>query len=169
MSFADESLFFFDESRFGTHSKIGYGWFETGTRPRVNVKLGFHNFYIYSAVNPISGKSFTLQLPSVNSDCMNVFLEEMTKDLESIDIYLVMDGAGWHKSKSLKIPNNVNIIYLPPYSPELNPVERLWLYIKQNTIKNRIYDNVITLQDAVCSFINTLQPNIIKQICTLNY
>ena len=65
---------------------------------------------------------------------MNVFLSEMAKQIDEKDIIMVMDGARWHHSKELKIPPNIEIIYLPPYCPELNPVERLWLYIKQNTI-----------------------------------
>ncbi len=97
-------LFFFDESRFGTHSKIGHGWFKKGKRTSVKIKLGFQNFYIYSAVNPTSGESFTLKLPRVDTVCMNVFLKELSGELNGAEINLVMDGAGWHKSKDLVVP-----------------------------------------------------------------
>ena len=137
-----KELYFFDESRFGTHSKIGHGWFPKAIRTSVSVKLGFENFYVYSAVSPKTGKDCSLLMPYVNSTCMNVFLDHMEKELDGEEILLVMDGAGWHKSKGLKIPKNIEIIYLPPYSPELNLVERLWSHIKDNVLKNRIYDNL---------------------------
>jgi len=167
--------FFFDESRFGTHSKIGHGWFKKGERTAVKIKLGFKNFYIYSAVEPRTGYSFSLKLPHVDSACLNAFLDEMSKEIAEKEAVIIMDGASWHKAKNLKIPKNITIKYLPPYSPELSPVkklwpvERLWLYIKQNTIKNKIYENIDMLEDAVCDFIKNLQEKQIKTICNYNY
>jgi transposase len=162
-------LYFFDESRFGTHSKIGHGWFKRGTRTEVKVKLGFKNFYLYSAVNPKSGESFSLTLPKVNTVCMNRFLEEMVEYIGSKQTIIIMDGAGWHKSKDLKIPSNIEIIYLPPYSPELNPVERLWSYIKQHTIKNKVYDCLDELENVVCNFITSLDAKNLSSICSASY
>ncbi|MDX2049976.1 MAG: transposase, partial [Rickettsiaceae bacterium] len=104
----------------------------------IDVKLGFQNFYMYSAVDPESGEDFSLILPSVNTNCMNLFLKEMSQQIGKDNIIMVMDGAGWYHSKDLKIPPNIEIVHLPAYSPELNPVERLWLYIKQKIIKNTI-------------------------------
>ena len=80
-----------------------------------------------------------------------------------------MDGAGWHKSTDLLIPKNIQIIHLPPYSPELNPVERLWLYIKKAVLYNKIYEHLEDLEKIVCDFINTLNCNTIAQLCTANY
>lgn len=120
-------VLFFDESRFRTKTKTGLGWFKKGSRTPVRVKLGFKNFYLYSSVNSADGSSFTLLLPSVNTDCINIFLEELSA-INQEDFILIMDGAGWHKSKNLIIPKNIQIILLillPPYCLELNPVERL--------------------------------------------
>jgi transposase len=157
--------FFFDESRFGTHSKIGHGWFKKGERSTVKIKLGFENFYIYTAIDPITGQSFSLKLPYVNTLCMNVFLTEMSQELGEKEAVVIMDGAGWHKSKDLVTPKNITIKLLPPYCPELNPVERLWLHIKQNTIINKIYENIAALEDVICDFIKNLKTDEIKQIC----
>ncbi len=165
----NKKLFFFDVSRFGTHSKVGHGWFEKGKRTGVKVKLGFQNFYIYSAVNPISGDSFTLKLPYVDTVCMNAFLKEMSKEIGESEAVVVMDGAGWHKSKNLIVPKNIIIKLLPPYCPELNPVERLWLYIKQNTIRNKIYESITSLEDVICDFIKNLKTEEIKRICNFSY
>jgi hypothetical protein len=165
----DEELWFFDESRFGTHSKIGHGWFKTGIRTPVKIKLGYKNFYLYSAANPKTGEEFTLLLPSVNINCMNVFLKEFAKIIKQRKVLIVMDGAGWHKSDKLIFPHNIRIIIQPPYSPELNPIERLWQHIKDNTIKNRVYKTLPELEDKVCKFMRTLNPEIIKSACGVSY
>jgi transposase len=162
-------LLFFDESRFGTHSRLGHGWFERGTRPKVKVSMGFKNFYVYSAVNSENGYCFSLVLPYVNTYCMNVFLEKLADDSNGQNYILVLDGASWHKSSDLRIPDNIKIIFLPPYSPELNPVERLWNYLKSNTIKNRIYSSLHTLESTVCRFLRNLDPKIIMSVCSCDY
>jgi hypothetical protein len=112
----NKPILFFDESRFGTKSKNGLAWYEKGSRTPVKIKLGFKNFYLYSSVNSADGDSFTLLMPSVNTDCMNVFLEELSGAKQE-DFILIIDGAGWHKSKNLIIPKNIQIVLLPPYCP----------------------------------------------------
>jgi transposase len=148
---------------------MGHGWFKTGIRTSVKIKLGYKNFYLYSATNPKTGKEFTLLLPLVNIDCMNIFLKEFSKENQNQKITIIMDGAGWHQSKRLIIPNNIRIIIQPPYSPELNPVEKLWQYIKDHTIKNRIYKTLRELENEVCKFVKTLTPEIIKKVCNVSY
>ena len=108
-------MWFFDESRFGTHSKIGHGWFKTGSRTCIDIKLGFKNFYIYSAANPKTGDVFSLIMPNVNTQCMNIFLQELQKYIgENRRLVIIMDGAGWHKSKDLIIPKNIKVIIPNP-------------------------------------------------------
>lgn len=154
-----------DEARFGTHSKLGHGWFPTGIRSRVNVKLGFENFYIYGAIEPTSGEVFTLLLPSTNTEMMSIFLEKFAQKYPQEEIILVMDGASWHKSKKLHIPKNIKIIFLPPYCPELNPVERVWLYLKKAVLRNKIYRSLDHLKDATCAFINSMSSLTIMTLC----
>ena len=162
-------LYFFDESRFGTHSNIGHGWFIKGSRTAVEVSLGFKNFYLYSAVNPRTGKDLTLELPKVNTECMNIFLQQFAAQLGKAEAFLVMDCAGWHRAKDLMVPNNIRIIYLPPYSPELNPVERLWGYIKQHTIKNIVHPSFEELKDTVAEFIISMTPSTVISVCQFGY
>ena len=100
------SCIFSGVSRFGTHSKIGRGWFSKGLRTSVPVKLGFKNFYVYSSVNVCTGDDFSFIMPNVDTKCMNVFLNEMSKNLKDKDAICVIDGASWHKSKALIIPTN---------------------------------------------------------------
>lgn len=132
----------------------------------MKVKLGFENFYLYSSVNPGNGESFTLLLPKVNVDCMNVFLKELDQEMKK-DFILIMDGAGWHKSRHLKIPKNIQIIILPPYCPELNAVERLWKFIKDNTIKNKVFETLKILEDEVCEFVKNLTRDDVMKLCGL--
>ena len=162
-------VFFFDESRFGTHSKIGYGWFKKGSRTSIPCRLGFKSFYSYSAVSPKSGDDFSLLMPVVDTEAMNVFLSEMSVWLGSRNILLIMDRASWHKCKDLNIPGNIHIFYLPAYSPELNPVEKLWQYMKDNILKNRVYDLLEDLEDVVCQFIQGFDKETIKSVCNVNY
>ena len=100
---------------------------------------------------------------------MNIFLCEFAKTNKDQRIAIVMDGAGWHQSKKLIIPSNIRIIILPPYSPELNPIEKLWQYVKNHTIKNRVYKTIPQLENVVCKFINRLSPEIIRSVCGVSY
>ena len=165
----NEEVFFFDESRFGTHSKIGHGWFKKGSRTQVKVKLGFQNFYLYSAVNTRTGEDFTLIAPNTNTVYFNAYLEWFGQALGGRQVMMIVDGAGWHKSKDLMVPKNISIVFLPPYSPELNPVERLWRFIKDNTIKNKIFDDLDELEEVLRCFFKTLKPNIVSSICAIDY
>jgi transposase len=164
-----KELYFFDEARFGTHSKSGHGWFETGSRTQVNVKLGFQNFYMYSSVNPTTGEDYTFITEKVNTESINCFLEQFSKQIGKKEILLVLDGASWHKSKDLKIPTNIMLMYLPPYSPELNPVERLWHYIKSKIIRNKIYQTIAELEVCLTNFFKNLDPCTIKSVCSYGY
>lgn len=100
---------------------------------------------------------------------MNLFLAKLSEEFAGDELMIVMDGAGWHKSRELDVPKNIKIIYLPPYSPELNPVERLWLYIKRAVLKNKIYESLDELESAVCKFLNSMTPQVISQVCFANY
>jgi transposase len=135
----------------------------------MSVKLGFKNFYLYSAVESSTGEHFTLEIPYVNTGCLNVFLEEFSKTYPKDEILLVMDGAGWHRSKDLIIPANIEIVYLPPYSPELNPVERFWGHIKRYTIRNIIHKTLASIQHVVTKFLCALTNASIKSLCAANY
>ena len=103
-------------------------------------------------------------MPNVDTDCMNAYLHELSREITE-DFILIMDGAGWHKSKNLIIPKNIEIILLPPYCPELNPVEMLWKYIKDNTIKNKAFETLQILENEVCEFVAKLENNVVMSVC----
>lgn len=127
--------------------------------------MGFKNFYVFSAANPLSGDCFDLILPRVNTQCMAIFLQKFSEMLEGKEVILVLDGAGWHKAKGILVPENITLVFLPPYSPELNPIERIWQHIKHHTIRNRIYHTIKSLEDEICSFLKSLSPKTVISIC----
>jgi transposase len=162
-------IMFFDEGRFGLMSSVKRLWSEKGKSCEVKVKQGYKNFYVYTSVNIRDGESFSLVLPEVNTEMMNFYLEELSKRYKDKKILLVMDQAGWHKSKKLKVPKNIEIEYLPPYSPELNPVERLWKWLKDNTIHNRIFLKLEEILEAVCEELRKMTKDKFMELCRCSY
>ena len=99
-------------------------------------------------------------------------MTEFYKKYKGRNITMIMDGAGWHKDKKylLKNTKKIKIILQPPYSPELNPVEKLWQYIKNYTIKNKVYDTLKELEEKICEFVkNNLTKEIIKSVSRLRH
>ena len=102
--------------------------------------------YAYAAVSVTDGKMDSLILPYVNGDCMQIFLDEMAARYPSHRMIMVLDGAGWHRNKSLIIPDNIRLLRLPPYSPELNPVEHLWDDLREKAFHNLVFDSLMLLR-----------------------
>jgi len=107
--------------------------------------------YLYAAVNPVTGASSAMIAPTVNTECMNVHLRWISEAAgPGTQVVLVLDRAGWHVAKELRVPDNITLLHLPSYSPELNPVERLWGYMFDHFLSNRIYTDEDELA-AVCA------------------
>ena len=144
-------------------------WAKKGEPISTKVKLGFKSFYMYSSISPFTGEDFTLILPGVCTDLMNIYLGELALYLNGRHAVLIMDQAGWHRSKELAIAENINIIFLPPYSPELNPVERFWKLIKTGCIHNRVFDDLDQMLEVVSDFIKSITHEALKQLCKCSY
>jgi len=113
--------------------------------------------YAYAAVSVAEGELDSLILPHVNSECMQVFLDEVASGHPEERILMVLDGAGWHNSKSLKIPGNMRLLSLPPYAPELNPVEHLWDDLREKSFHNRVFDSLEALEDHLEASLRDLE------------
>lgn len=144
-------------------------WALAGKPLQIKVKQSFQNFYIYGAVDPKTGDNFSLFLPWVNTDMMNRYLKEMSDFYENEEIVLIMDQAGWHKSKDLVVPRNIEIIFLPPYSPELNPVERIWKYLKTYYIHNRAFDSITQMMAVMVDAFVNLDNETVAALCHCSY
>lgn len=162
-------MFFFDEGRFGLQSTVTRVWAKRGVPLYVKVKQGYKNFYSYSCVSPHSGESFSLFLPEVNTEMMNIFFREFSKNYSDKNILIIMDQAGWHKSKNLNIPENVFLKFLPPYSPELNPVEKLWQWLRKEAIHNNLFKTLEELMDVLAKELNKLASLDFKRLCNCSY
>ena len=98
--------------------------------------------YAYAAVSVSDGRLDTLMLPHVNAECMQLFVDELARRHAKERVVLVMDGAGWHHEAAVQWPPNVRALTLPPYSPELNPVEHLWEELREKHFHNRFFDSL---------------------------
>ena len=120
--------------------------------------------YAYGAVEPLTGQSFFLVLPYCNTKCMNIFLYEMSVAYADDYLLLVVDGATWHKSKTLNIPHNIELVSLPPYTPEMNPIEQIWKEIRKCGFKNEVFQSLEKVVDRLCETICNLSSESVKSI-----
>ena len=162
-------VWFFDEGRFGLKPCTGRAWCRRSRRPVALVRPGYKNFYLFSAVNPNTGQEFTLQLPTVDTEMMSLYLDHLSQEHPGAHILLVLDGAGWHKAKELKVPDGIELVPLPPYSPELNPAERLWQWLRLHVCRNRLFSSLNDLEQAICDSWHLLSPNLLSALCHCSY
>lgn len=155
---------FQDEAGFGRINKPKYCWCENGMRPSVPCHHIREYRYAYGAVEPKTGDSFFLVMPYCNTDCMNVFLRELSNTSPKDKILLVCDGASWHKSKTLEVPENINLIFIPPYTPEMNPIEQIWKEIRKLGFKNEVFKTLEKVIDRLCDTFRSLSSDTIKSI-----
>lgn len=165
----DCAVMFFDEGRFGLKPILGRAWFPKGVRPIQVIHPRYLNFYLYSAVNPLTGEEFTLFIPWVNTEMMNLYLQQLRLGIKKRKILLVMDRAGWHCSKDLVLPEGIEIVHLPPYSPELNPVEKLWWWLRLYVCRNRLYTELEEIEDELGNAWLRLTTEVLKSLCGCKY
>lgn len=163
-------VFFMDEARFGQQGTLTRVWAKTGSRPTALKQTRYEWLYLYAAVEPSSGDSVALQAPTLNTGTMGVFLGMLAEHLGPMEhAVLIMDQAGWHTSRKLKVPDNITILFLPPYSPELNPVERLWGYLRSHFLSHRVYEDYRHLLDAGAEAWQQLTPDLLRTVCACPY
>lgn len=157
-------LMFQDEAGFGRINKPKYCWCLKGLRPTVPCHHIREYRYAYGAVEPQTGESFFLVLPYCNTDCMNAFLRDLSAAYPEDTILMVADGASWHRSKGLEFPSNIEIFPLPPYTPEMNPIEQIWKEIRKIGFKNEIFQTLDKVVDRLCDTICSLSNDTVKSI-----
>jgi transposase len=156
-----------DETRIGQQGSLTRIWAKRGTRPRKIRQQQFISTYIYGAACHMTGESCALILPYANTESMNMFLEELSFRIRpNRHVALLMDNAGWHRATNLIVPNNITLVPLPPYAPELNAMEQIWEWIKNHYLSNQCYVNYTEIVNCACSAWNILSQNseLIKSI-----
>ena len=165
-------IFFQDEARFGQQGTTTNVWALTGSRPDAIRQTEYEYLWVLGAVCPETGRAEGLLSPRLNTDVVNAFLGEFSQALTDDEhAVMIWDGAGYHSSKKLRVPANITLLSLPPYSPELNPIENLWHYLKSHYWSNRAYEDYSDLEDAALSAWQTavLDAELMKTVCAAPY
>jgi len=158
-------LMFEDEAGFGRINKPRYCGCPAGVRPIVPCCLHIREYqYAYGAVEPLTGESFFLIMPNCNTDCMNIFLQKLSEEYHNDYILLVIDGASWHRAHWLKIPDNICLFFLPPATPEMNPIEQIWAWIRLFGFRNEIFNSLDKVVDRLCDTICSLSTKTVISI-----
>ena len=162
-------LFFQDEARIGQKGRTCHVWWTRGKRPPGLCDKRFTFAYIFAAVEPGTDNAFALVMPYVNTEAMQEFLDRFAATIADDEhVAMVLDQAGWHGARALRVPANITLVPLPPYAPELNPVERVWLYLKERFLSHRLHDYYDAIADAASTAWNRLcaEAGRIRSLCS---
>lgn len=134
-----------------------------GVSPLVNFKQEFKNTYLYGSYSPIDGDAVVCEMESVSVKAFEIYLNQLS--LHRPDQYkiVVIDNAGFHSTKNMELPDNIYLLNIPAYTPELNPCEQVWKYIKDH-FKNKSFENLKTIKQWLYQFVEKMDPPLIKSI-----
>lgn len=164
-------LFCEDESRLGLHLPCYRRLTGFGVKPRLLVEPLYEYYWLYAAVEPVSGEALWLEMPALNVDCFSAFLRELSRHYgDSLNLVL-LDNAPAHIAQRVEVPENVVLVPLPPYSPELNPVERLWLDLKRriDVLDGEVRTSLTALREHVAGHIRAYTPEQIASLTGYRY
>ena len=162
-------IWFQDEARVGQQGTLTRLWAKRGSRPPALRDRRFDWAYIFGAACPATGATAAFVTPKANAAMFQLHLDEIACNVApGSHALIVLDGAGWHGARELKIPDNLTLLALPPYSPELNPIENVWQYLRQNFLSNRVFDDYDAIVEACCqawrAFIAL--PDVVRSVTT---
>lgn len=143
--------------RVGQKNGVVRQWARTGTRPRQPKDQRYKSAYLFGAICPARGTGAAVVMPAADTMAMQRHLEEIAQAVSPGAVaVLLMDRAGWHIAGELVFPHNIIPVLLPPRSPELNPVENVWQYLRQTYLSNRVFPDYDGIVDACCAAWNNL-------------
>ena len=150
-------VWFQDEMRVGQKNKLTYRWARKGSRPRAAHDQRTQSTYLFGAVCPERGAGAALVLPYADAAATGLHLAEIGREVApGAHGVVVLDGAGWHAAGDLTVPENLTLLPLPRYSPELNPVENVWEYLRQNQLSHRVWKGYDAIVATCCKAWNWL-------------
>lgn len=163
-AFSCFNIYFEDESRFGLFTRNGRALTAKGIKPVCPYQHKFENLYLFGAFSPINGSSLLLEMPYCNTDTFQVFLDNLSQLNKEEFKIVVLDNGAFHKAKRLLIPPDIGLIFLPAYSPELNPAEQIWRLLKKS-ICNKAFYTLNELSDHLATVIqNKITVDSVKSI-----
>jgi hypothetical protein len=160
-------VWFQDEARIGQKNGLTRQWARKGTRPRQPADQRYENAWLFGAICPAKGKAAGLALPEATTRTMQLHLKEISRHVaKGAHAVLLLDRAGWHTTLRLKLPRNISLVFLPSRAPELNPVENVWQFMRQNWLSNRVFKTYGDIIDAACNAWRRLasMPNKVRSI-----
>ena len=137
-------------------------------KPEGKVQWEFKAFYVYGVVEPLTGSSFFLEFSHLDSECFQVYLNKLSEQYQDSINIIQLDNATAHTAKKIEIPNNIILLFQPPHSPEVNPIERVWQYLKDKLSWN-IYSTLEDLRQTVRDIINNFEQEIIMSLTGWDY
>lgn len=161
--YTDVNLYFQDESRFGLMTHTGKCLTARGIKPIVNYQHRFDTTYLYGSYSPINGNSFVWEINGVDTEIFESYLKHFSQYKPKEYKIVIIDNAGFHSTKNIEIPDNIFLLRIPPYSPELNPCEQIWQYIK-NRYKNQRFETMVNLKDWLHKMVCKMDKELIKSI-----
>ena len=151
---------FQDEARFGRMNRICHCWAPRGQRPLINYQLVREFRYVYGAISPEDGRSCIMLNKDMTSESMNLHLAQISQDFSSDYVLLLVDNASSHGAKDLKIPSNIMIHPIPPYSPELNPQELVWKEMRRKFFANKIFATMSACERRIEEAMEWVRKNV---------
>lgn len=134
-----------------------------GVAPIINFKQEFKNTYLYGSYSPMDGDAIVCEIESVSTTAFERYLEQLSNHRPQEYKIVVIDNAGFHSTKNIKIPDNIHLLNIPAYTPELNPCEQVWKYIKDR-FKNRTFESLKEIKSWLHDFVNSMDKTLIKSI-----
>ncbi len=149
-------------------TKNGKALTAKGVKPICPFQQVFQSLYLFGAFSPITGDSFMLEMPHCNAANFQIFLNGLSNQNPDEYKIVVLDNGAFHKAKSLNTPENIVLVFLPPYSPELNPAEKMWARFKRK-FTNRLFKTLDDLSDFIGEAAKSVSKNDIKSTCAFSY
>lgn len=142
-------VWFQDEMRVGQKNGLVYQWAQKGTRPRQPKDQRYENAYLFGAVCPSRDTGVALIMPNADTEAMQKHIDEIGRAVApGAHGLIILDKAGWHTTRRLKLPDNLTLLPLPPACPELNAAENIWQYLRQTYLSNRVFQTYSAILDA---------------------
>lgn len=161
-----------DETTVNLETSISYDWMQTNTRRLLKMNRSGQKDCIIGGVSPQTGDTVFIQTDRTDSQTVSMFIQELSENYSEYENILILDNASFHVSQDstdFPIPKNIKLLYLPTYSPDLNPIERLWKYFKDEFINNRFFENIYHLRNTVNDALYNLldKQSLVKSICSV--
>lgn len=166
--FAKVNLYCQDESRFGLFTRAGKGLTAQAIRPVCPFQQVFRSTWLFGAYSPITGDHFHLELPHCSADTFQIFLDHFAAQQPDELKVMLMDNGAFHKARRLRWPSNILPLFQPPYSPELNPAEKIWWRYKR-ALSNKTFESLDQLSVFIAQQVKALDRSSVRSICGFEY